>query len=78
MSKNINRLRARPFQTIAYWHNVTLRALGLSKDNAKFVQRLTGIIKQSDELENRVEENLGLKEGAYKQYKTPGEGNDAM
>ena len=46
MSKNINLLRACLFQTIAHWHNVTLRALVISKDNAKFIQSLTGIIKQ--------------------------------
>ena len=64
MSKNSNRLRAWPFQTISHWHNVTLRALGISKDDAKFIQRLTGIIKQSEEWEKQVEENIELKEGA--------------
>ena len=76
--KNSNCLCARPVQTIAYWYNVTLKALSISKDNAKFIQRLTGIINQSEEWENRVEENLELKEGAYKRYKMPGGGNDAM
>ena len=76
MSKNSNQLRARPFQTIAHCHNVTLGALGVSKDDAKFIQSMTGIIKQSEEWAKRVEENLGLKEGAYKQYKMPGGGND--
>ena len=64
MSNNSNRLRAWPFQTISHWHNVTLRALGISKDDAKFIQRLTGIIKQSEEWEKQVEENIELKEGA--------------
>ena len=78
MSKNSNQLCARLFQTIAHWQNATLIALGISKDDSKFIQILTGIIYQSEEWVKRVEKNLGLKEGAYKQYKMPGRGNDAM
>ena len=44
MSKNSNQLRACPFQTISHWHNVNLRDLGISKDNTKLIQRLTGMI----------------------------------
>ena len=48
-SKNSNRLRVWTFQIIAHWYNVTLRALSVSKDNYKFIQSLTGIVKQSEE-----------------------------
>ena len=48
MRKDSNQLRSQPFQTISHCYNVTLRALGTSKEDAKFIQRLSEIIKQSE------------------------------
>ena len=78
MSKNRIFVCVQPFQSIAHWNKVTLRTLSISKEDAKFIQSLNGIINQSDEVAKRVEKNLGLKEGAYKRYNIHGEGHEAL